>query len=418
VATRGPGATKPECLHIVVSSVGGESLLRVGEGLVTTWQSRDQGAHERKPTGACVTSSPDGRRSRSLCHHLRLIVTSIRRARAVRDGKKSGWRASAKPTEKRGCRLWQGSGHSRLYRGIEFRPGARARVKPWMRALRGVGRGWSPFAGLRPPRRHRGNLRGHQHQSGDRNGGLTAAVSRDGDLTVVSWPSPSYTDQLHYLSGERPNARSLARMGADESHGSFAGLVIEAGSLREVTFFSRCALDAQGHLLADDTSVIVHPIRRGALGSRGHADRLRTQGRDVLVRRFSLETGRERPVSRCLLLSYATSRLAFAVPQVPARRHPLRFSAMTLFAAWDRQRGAAIHFHPAIPGSIQTLADASPDPSRATLARWGPDELPRSTRRRSTPSSGARLEVRAGVYATLAGQSRADQLQIRRGLDR
>jgi hypothetical protein len=45
-------------------------------------------------------------------------------------------------------------------------------------------------------------------------GGLTAGVSRDGDVTVLTWPSPSCCDQLNYLASNALNARTLPRMGA------------------------------------------------------------------------------------------------------------------------------------------------------------------------------------------------------------
>src|SRR5262245_46116359 len=70
------------------------------------------------------------------------------------------------------------------------------------------------------------------------NGGLTVGVSRDGDITVLSWPSPSYYDQIHYLSGNGKGARELPRMGALPGMGAFAGLVysIDGGTTRTTSF--------------------------------------------------------------------------------------------------------------------------------------------------------------------------------------
>ena len=45
------------------------------------------------------------------------------------------------------------------------------------------------------------------------NGGLTAGVSKDGDLTMLSWPSPSYWDQLSYITTNAPDARERPRLG-------------------------------------------------------------------------------------------------------------------------------------------------------------------------------------------------------------
>jgi hypothetical protein len=55
-------------------------------------------------------------------------------------------------------------------------------------------------------------------------GGLTAGISRDGDVTVLSWPSPSYNDQLAYRSSHALDARSQPRFGALEGAGLFLGL--------------------------------------------------------------------------------------------------------------------------------------------------------------------------------------------------
>src|SRR5262245_40205723 len=57
-------------------------------------------------------------------------------------------------------------------------------------------------------------------------GGLTAGVSADGDLTVLSWPSPSFNDHLAYLAGNDLDVRDKPHLGADDGMGSYVGLQV------------------------------------------------------------------------------------------------------------------------------------------------------------------------------------------------
>ncbi|MFB6352030.1 MAG: hypothetical protein ABEK29_09650 [Bradymonadaceae bacterium] len=62
------------------------------------------------------------------------------------------------------------------------------------------------------------------------NGGLTAGVSQDGDLTMLSWPSPSFFDQLSYITTNAPDARQQPRFGAPKRSGAFAGVLVKEQS--------------------------------------------------------------------------------------------------------------------------------------------------------------------------------------------
>jgi hypothetical protein len=73
-------------------------------------------------------------------------------------------------------------------------------------------------------------------------GALTAGVSVDGDLTVLSWPGPSFADQLAYVSGNDLDVRSRPHLGADDGMGSYVGLLVTTAQgtslvwLRDATF--------------------------------------------------------------------------------------------------------------------------------------------------------------------------------------
>jgi hypothetical protein len=57
-------------------------------------------------------------------------------------------------------------------------------------------------------------------------GGLTVGVAADGDLTLLSWPSPGYDDQIAYLTSNDIDGRSLPHFGAPDGMGSYLGLVV------------------------------------------------------------------------------------------------------------------------------------------------------------------------------------------------
>ena len=68
-------------------------------------------------------------------------------------------------------------------------------------------------------------------------GGLSLGVSAHGDLTVMTWPSPSYNDQLSYISSNRDDARLIERFGASPGSGLTLGLVTETDQDLAVSWF-------------------------------------------------------------------------------------------------------------------------------------------------------------------------------------
>src|SRR5690349_10038118 len=75
-------------------------------------------------------------------------------------------------------------------------------------------------------------------------GALTAGISADGDVTVLSWPSPSFTDQLAYIAGNDLAVRDSPHLGADDGMGSYLGLLVTTAQgtsiawLRDASLFS------------------------------------------------------------------------------------------------------------------------------------------------------------------------------------
>ena len=54
-------------------------------------------------------------------------------------------------------------------------------------------------------------------------GRMAVGVSRDGDVSVLSWPNPSFCDPLGNISSNAIDARDQPRFGAPEGAGIFLG---------------------------------------------------------------------------------------------------------------------------------------------------------------------------------------------------
>jgi hypothetical protein len=184
-------------------------------------------------------------------------------------------------------------------------------------------------------------------------GRLSVGVSADGDVTVLTWPSPSFTDQLGYLSSNDFHARSLPRLGAPEGAGLFLGLLIDRGAgTREVSWLR----DRQRWQIAqdygdDDGANIVTRHVSADLGltvTVVDAVQPPSGAADVMVRRVTVERAAASPVVSLWLLTYANLS-----PTPPNSRLPELPVADWLFdgrndfaAVWDASTDSLIHFHP------------------------------------------------------------------------
>lgn len=94
------------------------------------------------------------------------------------------------------------------------------------------------------------------------NGSLTVGVSREGDLTLLKYPSPSYFDQLNYKTSSLENARELQFFGAEENMGAFSGLIVHRGSQSELTWLRDGSWEKSQYYNSDDSAVLVTEYRR------------------------------------------------------------------------------------------------------------------------------------------------------------
>ena len=185
----------------------------------------------------------------------------------------------------------------------------------------------------------------------------------------MSWPSPSYADQLGYLSSNDLEARSLPRLGAPEGAGLFLGLLIEKGDgSREVTWLrdrARWQID-QSYGDDDGANIVTRHTSADLRLTVTVTDAIRPPSTpadggdaDVLVRLVTVARAVGSPVSSAWLLTYANlsptpsnSRLA-ELPIVDW----LLDGTNDFAAIWDPAAAAVMHFHPAEPTRLTKLTD-------------------------------------------------------------
>jgi MYXO-CTERM domain-containing protein len=188
------------------------------------------------------------------------------------------------------------------------------------------------------------------------NSGLTIGVSQDGDLTVFSWPSPSYWDHIHYMTTNDPDARTQPRFGAGEQMGAFAGLAYTTTETTGVQMSWLREWDRQVAFTDMDTAVVQTTFENTELGVTITQYDIIPQDHDVLVRRFVVEKTASSTLDSAWLLGYENFSPGLSkVEQIPLL-DALIDHKNDFLAVWDDASGSIVHFHPADTGVDETFA--------------------------------------------------------------
>ncbi|HJL19963.1 MAG TPA: hypothetical protein RMH99_30140 [Sandaracinaceae bacterium LLY-WYZ-13_1] len=179
-------------------------------------------------------------------------------------------------------------------------------------------------------------------------GRMSVGVSEEGDVTVLTWPSPSYSDQIAYVSSNALDARTLPRLGAQEGMGVFLGLVVEQDGARSVTWLRDEAWETTQGYGPDDGANVHTTHRSEALGlTVAVVDAVHPE-RDQWVREVRVERAIGSPVDAAWLLTYANLS-----PVPPSSRIPelpvsdWAYDGRNDYAAvWDPDARQIVHFHP------------------------------------------------------------------------
>ncbi len=187
-------------------------------------------------------------------------------------------------------------------------------------------------------------------------GGLTAAVSRQGDLAVLSWPGPSASDQLGYIGSNAPDARDQPQSGALPGMGAFLGLKVTTPQGTTQTWLRDASWSATQGYSREDAPVPVTQFLNSALGLKVTVTDIVSPSEDVLTRRVEVQRLPGSGVTGLSLLAYENlSPTQSRIPELPFADWALD-PHNDFFAVWDAASGAILHFHPADRGSFTTLA--------------------------------------------------------------
>ncbi len=179
-------------------------------------------------------------------------------------------------------------------------------------------------------------------------GRLTAGVTRDADIAVLTWPTPSCCDQLTHLASNAVDAREQPRIGVREGFGAALGLVIRTASGERVAWLhDPASFTARGHAYRNEDSL--EPVTT-LEDTRTHVvvevtDTVLPDG-DVLHRRVALTVPPSSGVTSVAVLAHTNlGPTQNVVPRLPLG-DVLADNRNDFAVLWDEARGAFVHFRP------------------------------------------------------------------------
>jgi len=151
------------------------------------------------------------------------------------------------------------------------------------------------------------------------NGGMVAALSCRGELTVFRWPSPTHYDQLLYLSSNASDARRLPRFGALEQMGAFWGLRLKLNDgSTVVTWLRDEPWQVEARYLHPRSGVLTHRYLNDELKLKATSYALVDPELDIFAWRVELERLDGSPVKSAKAIFYANlSPCDRKIPYVP-----------------------------------------------------------------------------------------------------
>jgi len=247
-------------------------------------------------------------------------------------------------------------------------------------------------------------------------GRLTAGVTRDGDLAVLTWPSPSCCDQLTHLSTNALDARTRPRTGVREGFGVALGVVVETASGTRVEWLHDPARWRPVASYADERSLqprVTYTRVDGGLTVT--LDDAVLPSPDVLQRRVRYvrtEDAAGMAIRSVALMAHANLGLTQnVIPRLPFG-DVLADSRNDFGVVYDRALGAFVHFRPADRAPITDLTSLVSAPE-LPADHFGPlDALLRRdgdlTSDADALAASLDTAFTRGVYAVVGSEPRAD----------
>jgi len=187
------------------------------------------------------------------------------------------------------------------------------------------------------------------------NGGLTIGVGRHGDLTVLTWPSPSYTDHLAVVTSNDPEVRSRRSLLGDPAMGSAIGLAWDVGDQVAFSWLRDEPWEVTQAWAEPNAPVVATTFVHAAVGLEVVVTDLVPPDRDVWVRRVAVHRAADSAVTGARVVFYANPAPTLSrVPQLPFADWAL--DPYNDFAAlYDAGTEAVVHFRPAGHGDVTEL---------------------------------------------------------------
>jgi len=189
-------------------------------------------------------------------------------------------------------------------------------------------------------------------------GALTFGESADGDLTVLSWPSPGFDDQIAYLTSNDIDGRSLVHDGAPDGMGSYLGLIVDTGGGPQLTWLRDATTWTAAQAYSQPDSVVpVTTFTSASLGLTVTVTDVVSPDVDVLTRHVRVVRAPGSPVVSASLAVYENLSPSLSrIPQIPIGDWALD-AHNDFLAVWDQTTHGIVHFHPGDREVFLTLVD-------------------------------------------------------------
>lgn len=190
------------------------------------------------------------------------------------------------------------------------------------------------------------------------NGGLTLGLSHRGEVAVLTWPSPSYTDQLLHLGSNALDRHEADSLMAHPAMGATLVLVVTTPGGQTIEHLTRWPVSQR---YPDPlTPRVETTYTSAALGLRVTVHDLVRPDVDVWARHIEVVRQPDSPVpAGATLTLIAYHNLSPTLSRVP--QLPLADWAMDAYndyaALWDAAEQQLTHFRPAGAGDLDELLD-------------------------------------------------------------
>lgn len=190
-------------------------------------------------------------------------------------------------------------------------------------------------------------------------GGLTAGLTPDGTIAVLSWPNPSYFNQMQYLT----LSRGYPRGGAAANQGAFAGLEVALPDGRRSFSWLRDWPSIRQRYRGGASNALETVFSRD--GTTVTQTAVVDPRDDVMTIRYEVAGARDPKLVFFENLNPADHK----IPWGPGQDN-LLWQANDFGAFWQRDQAALLHFRPldADPGKFLNVIEGSPEHAGETLA--------------------------------------------------